>query len=184
MNQSMSTAAARPEAGAESAVPSDRNNAWKSPWVRAWVGLIGVVLAVNLTMVVLAIATNPGLIRDDYYERGRDVERTIVTRLAEGPQWTMSIDLPADTRAEEATKVRFAVVDKAGQPVQPERVTYYAYRPSDATRDFSIAMSQEAPGIYEAEVRFPLGGIWDTLVSVEHAGKEHSLGQRVSVLLP
>ncbi len=146
MNQSMSTAAARPEAGADVAVPSDRNNAWKSPWVRAWVGLIGVVLAVNVTMVVLAIATNPGLIRDDYYERGRDVERTIVTRLAEGPQWTMSIDLPADTRAEETTKVRFAVVDKAGQPVQPERVTYYAYRPSDATRDFSVAMSQEAPG--------------------------------------
>jgi nitrogen fixation protein FixH len=185
MNEStLSGDAARHELGSDAAASPSRANTWKNPWVLGWIGLIVVVLAVNITMIVLAIATNPGLIRSDYYERGRDVERTILTRLAEGPRWTMSIDLPADTRAEEATKVRFAVVDQTGQPVQPERVTYYVYRPSDAGRDFSVPMARQAPGIYEAEVSFPLGGIWDTLVSVEHDGKEHSLGQRVSVALP
>jgi nitrogen fixation protein FixH len=157
---------------------------WKNPWVLGWIGLIVVVLCVNITMVVLAIATNPGLIRADYYERGRDVERTLVTRLAEGPRWTMSVDVPADVRAAEPTKVRFAVVDAAGQPVRPERVTYHVYRPSDASRDFSVPMSLEAPGLYQAEVSFPLGGIWDTVISIEQAGDEHSLGQRVSVALP
>ena len=181
MNETMLSAAATAQVVGSA---ERRNNSWKNPWVLSWIGLIVVVLAVNITMVVLAIATNPGLIRSDYYERGRDVERTILTRLAEGPQWTMSIDLPADARAEETTKVRFAVVDKVGQPVSAERVTYFAYRPSDATRDFSAPMTQQAPGLYEAEVSFPLGGVWDTVVSIEQDGKEHTLGQRISVGLP
>jgi nitrogen fixation protein FixH len=180
-SDAITTADGRPDATRTGQRPL-RN--WKNPWVLGWIGLVVVVLGVNITMVVLAIATNPGLIRDDYYERGRDVERTIMTRLAEGPQWTMRIDVPAGARAEQPTKVRFAVVDAVGQPVSPDRVTYFAYRPSDAHRDFSVPMERHAPGIYEAEVEFPLGGVWDTVVAIEQGGDEHSLGQRISVALP
>jgi nitrogen fixation protein FixH len=163
---------------------SSAGSAWKSPWVIGWLGLIVVVLGVNITMVVLAITTNPGLIRADYYERGRDVEQTIVTRLESGPGWVTQIDTPADTTAGIETTVRFFVVDSVGQPVNPDEVVYYAYRPSDATRDFSVPMTAGGGGRYEVDIVFPLGGIWDTVVSVRHEGDEHSVAQRVSVGQP
>ncbi len=173
-----------PPSAWQSGPPSDPESAWKNPWVRGWIGLIVVVLIVNLTMVTLAIGTNPGLIRNDYYERGRDVERTIQTRLAEGPQWTIQIDTPQDLRADVADRVRFAAVDSVGQPVHPDAVTYYAYRPSDASRDFSVPMTAVAPGLYEADLTFPLGGIWDTVVAVRYADDEHTFAERISVAQP
>ncbi|MBK5931815.1 FixH family protein [Halochromatium salexigens] len=159
----------------------DPNSAWGSPWVIGWVGLILVVLAVNATMIVLAFATNPGLVIDDYYERGRTVERTMTTRRAEAPGWTMSLDTPADVTKGRATTVRFHVVDAVGQPVRPERVTYYAYRPSDASADFSRPMIEEAPGRYAVEVRFAMAGLWDTLVAAETDGQEVVFDQRIGV---
>jgi nitrogen fixation protein FixH len=166
------------------ALPSAHQSAWKSPWVLGWIGLIVVVLGVNITMVVLAITTNPGLIRADYYERGRDVEQTIVSRLASGPNWTTQIDTPADVRAGEPTTIRFSLVDAVGQPVTLDEVLYFAYRPSDVHRDFSAPMLEGGPGRYEVELVFPLGGIWDTVVSMRHGGDEHTVAQRISVAQP
>jgi nitrogen fixation protein FixH len=159
-------------------------SAWRSPWVIGWLALLGVVLAVNAVMIFLAFATNPGLVRADYYEGGREVERTIASRLEEGPGWTMTIDTPEGVQEDRATVVRFFVVDKAGQPATPEAVTYYAYRPSDVSLDFALPMVEEAPGRYAVEVRFPLSGIWDTLVAARDGDGEYSLSQRVSVARP
>ncbi len=159
----------------------ETNSAWGNPWVMGWIGLILVVLAVNATMIVLAFVTNPGLVNEDYYERGRNIERTLTTRRAEAPGWTMSLDTPADVAKERATTVRFHVVDAVGQPVRPERVTYYAYRPSDPSADFSQPMVEEAPGRYAVKVRFALAGLWDTLVAAETDGQEVIFDQRIGV---
>ncbi|MGD8207986.1 MAG: FixH family protein [Thiohalocapsa sp.] len=158
-----------------------QRSAWRSPWVIGWIALVAIVLGVNATMVVLAVATNPGLVREDYYERGRDVERTIVSRLESDAGWTMSIDTPADTRATEPTTIRFVVVDRAGQPVSPASVVYFAYRPSDAGMDFSVPMVEEAPGRFAARVAFPVGGVWDTLVQARDGGAAYAVSQRVSI---
>lgn len=163
------------------AAPQRSGSAWRSPWFVGWIALIVVVLGVNLTMIVLAFVTNPGLVVDDYYERGRNVERTLETRRAEAPGWTMSLDTPADVAEDAKTTVRFFVVDSAGQPVQPDQVTYYAYRPSDRTADFSRPMVEEAPGRYAAEVTFGLSGMWDTLVAAEIDGQEVVFDQRIGV---
>lgn len=157
------------------------SSAWRSPWFIGWIGLVVVVLAVNATMIVLAFVTNPGLVVDDYYERGRNVERTLTTRRAEAPGWTMSLDTPADVAKSQSTVVRFFVVDSAGQPVRPDQVTYYAYRPSDPSADFSVPMVEEAPGRYAAEVSFSMSGLWDTLVAARTDGQEVVYDQRIGV---
>ncbi|MEA3640299.1 MAG: FixH family protein [Lamprobacter sp.] len=156
-------------------------SAWRSPWLRGWIGLVVVVLVVNATMITLAFVTNPGLVVDDYYERGRDVERSLMTRRAEAPGWTMSLDTPADVAVKRPTMVRFHVVDSVGQPVRPDQVTYYAYRPSDPSADFSLPMVEEAPGRYAAEVTFGLAGLWDTLVAAQTNGQEVAFDQRIGV---
>jgi hypothetical protein len=63
-------------------------------------------------------------------------------------------------------------------------VTYFAYRPSDAERDFSVPMIEEARGRYTAEVMFPLAGVWDTVAVVREGEEEYSVSQRVSVARP
>jgi len=49
----------------------DSNKAINSPWFWAWVLLIIIVLSVNGVMVYFAYESNPGLVTDNYYERGQ-----------------------------------------------------------------------------------------------------------------
>lgn len=158
------------------------NSAWRSPWVLGWIGLVAVVLLVNATMVTLAFVTNPGLVVDDYYERGRAVEQSIRSRAAAAPGWMLSTDIPTDLAAAQAATIRFFVVDQAGQPVTPDAVTFFAYRPADADQDFSVPMVEEGPGRYRAEVSFPLPGLWDTLVAVSAGDAEYHVDRRLSIL--
>ena len=157
------------------------NSAWRSPWVLGWIGLVVTVLTVNLVMIYLAFATNPGLVNADYYERGQDYERTLVSRQARAPDWTIATDIPTPLRVGQPEWVRVFLVDKAGQPVDPQTVTFHAYRPSDAGRDFSIIMQREDRGRYAAQVSFPLVGVWDTLIAVGSGEDEHNLAARVNV---
>jgi len=158
--------------------------AWKSPWVIAWITLVLAVLGVNGVMVFFAVATNPGLVVVDYYERGQHYEHTISSKSARDPGWVLRADIPQDISAGETTPIRFFLVDKAGQPVIPESVELFVYRPSDATRDFSVSMAAEGPGRYVADVSFPLVGVWDTLVAARNGDDEYHIGQRIEVRRP
>ncbi len=163
---------------------TDRKSApaLRNPWVLGWIGLVVTVLAVNLIMVYLAIATNPGLVNPDYYERGQDYERTLISRRARDPNWTMQADVPRPLRVGEPQSIRFFLVDKSGQPVDPDAVTFFAYRPSDAARDFSSSMWREGTGRYVVEATFPLVGVWDLLIAARTGEDEYSVGERVSVV--
>jgi len=163
-------------------LPRQRSTpAWRSPWFLGFVGLIVTVLAVNATMVYLAITTSPGLVNASYYERGQDYERSVLSRRAADPGWVGTVDVPDTARVGEPAPVRFAIVDRAGQPVVAERVDFYAYRPSDASQDFSATMHPEGRGRYRVEVAFPLIGVWDTLVAVRAGGEEQLIGERIRI---
>ena len=158
--------------------------AWKSPWVIGWVISVLIVLGVNLFMVYLAIDTNPGLVVEDYYERGQDYEKRMFSKLARDPGWHMTINLPETVVAGNHTPVQFTLLDKAGVPVEPRSVTFYAYRPSDASKDFSVPMEKEAKGLYTAKAQFRLKGTWDILASVKAGTEEYNLGRRIHVIAP
>jgi len=158
--------------------------AWKSPWVIGWIALIATVLAVNLLMVYLAIETNPGLVTEDFYDRGQDYERNMASKLARDPGWNLHADVPSDLVIGHPSTIRFFITDKAGQPVSPDTVRFFAYRPSDATRDFALPMIEEGKGRYMVKVIFPLLGVWDTLVAVGRGEDEYNLSKRIHVGQP
>jgi len=157
-----------------------RNSAWRSPWVIAWILLVVAVLAVNIVMIYLAMEANPGLVAEDYYERGQDYEDNLVKRMARDPGWSMQVQPPQFVGVSTPARFRFSVVDKAGEPVHPDRVELFAYRPSDARQDFSVVMTEVGPGLYEAEVSFPLKGVWDILVSASVGDQEYHASHRLS----
>jgi nitrogen fixation protein FixH len=158
--------------------------AWRSPWIIAWFALVASVLAINALMVYFAIQSNPGLVVDDYYDRGQHYEKTLASRLAKDPGWSMQPEMPIGIKAGESRALRFTLTDKAGQPVSADGVTFYAYRPSDVTRDFSLPMTLEGPGRYVVEASFPVMGMWDTLFAVRQGADEYTRGQRFMVGRP
>jgi nitrogen fixation protein FixH len=158
--------------------------ALRSPWVLAWLGLLVTVLAVNLIFIYFAVKTNPGLVNANYYERGQEHERTMISRLARDPGWLMRADIPQPLTAGVEESIRLVLVDRAGQPVDVDEATFFAYRPSDVSRDFSIPMIREGKGRYLVRTSFPLIGVWDTLIAVKTGEDEYSVGERVNVARP
>ena len=160
---------------------ADKNSAWRSPWVIAWVVMVAIFFSMNVIMIFMAVENNPGLVVDDFYDRGQDYEKNMLKRQARDPGWHMQVTLPKKIEVGQPVTCRFSIRDKQDQPVVPESVTFYAYRPSNRDDDFSVPMKPVEQGLYEAEVRFPLIGAWDTLVSVRHGEDEFNTPKRIGV---
>jgi nitrogen fixation protein FixH len=143
--------------------------------------MVVIFFTMNMVMIFMAVDNNPGLVVDDYYERGQDYEKNLLKRLARDPGWKMQLQLPRKIEVDQPVIARYSVQDQSGQPVTPDSVTFFAYRPADAKADFSVPMQQVAPGRYEAEIRFPLFGAWDILVSAKRGEDEYNTPKRIGV---
>lgn len=157
--------------------------AWRNPWVVGWIAAIGLVIAVNTVFIVTAIVTNPGLVEEDYYEKGRDHEKNFLVKRAMQNRldWQMDLQLSVKPKVGEPTRVTFSVSDKAGVPVADSNVTLKAYRPSDSGADFQREMELIAPGLFSTEVVFDLKGIWDLTAMVKQGEDNLDLVRRISV---
>lgn len=160
--------------------------AFRNPWVIGWTAMVVIVLGANIGMITMAVVTNPGLVNEDYYEQGKEFERNIVSRQQERAAigWEMDLNLPQQLRTAEAATLSFQSADADGEPLDGARVELFAYRPADKTADFSLPMTEVAPGRYEAEVGFPLKGLWDLIIRVERGGRELNLPRRIHVASP
>lgn len=165
-------------------ISQDNPNGWRNPWVLGWISLVAVVLLVNITMISLAIYTNPGLVSEDYYERGRDHEQNVNNRLAarNALGWTFNADFPVSPVMNREETYRFNAVDRNGVPLSNARATLTAYRPSDAKADFSTDMHEIVPGVYEAKLNFPLKGLWEVTVNFKQGENEYDFNRRANVL--
>ncbi|MFC1602379.1 FixH family protein [Pseudomonadota bacterium] len=162
--------------------PASHQSAWRSPWVYGWFSVLVVVMTANFIMIYFAVDNNPGLVVEDYYDRGQSYEKNMVARMAKNPGWEMHISEPKKLRMNKPAIVEFRLATKEGGAVNPDSVTFYAYRPSSAKADFSLPMQAVGNGLYQAEVTFELKGIWDVLVSVEKEGEEYNESLRFGVM--
>lgn len=154
---------------------------FKNPWFLAVLGLIGVALAGTIWMAVIAGSTSPGLVSEDYYEKGKNYFHE-VPKEATAPAWRLNLLVPPMPKVNEAQNYRLYVIDEAGKPVSTGEMTLYAYRPSDAKADFSVKMVKSDAGTFVASMTFPLAGTWDLIAQVNASGKSMTLAQRVFVL--
>ena len=165
---------------AENRFSQSSKRAWRNPWVIGWLLLLGVVLLANAGMITLAFVTGPGLVDKDYYEQGREFERNRLKRIAarNALGWTAHLDMPEENRLGSGATYRFSVVDRKGVPVDGLQVRIDCYRPSDADADFSVPMERYAPGMYRADVSFPLKGHWEITLVAQHEGESFDLVKR------
>ena len=88
---------------------SEKQKALRSPWVIAWIGMFVIFVVANIIMIYLA-ADRPGLVVDDYYERGQDYEENMLKRLAKDPGWKMKIDAPEFVDVGKPATFNFSVI--------------------------------------------------------------------------
>lgn len=157
--------------------------AFRNPWVIGWIAAIVLVIGVNVAFIVTAVLTNPGLVEADYYEKGRDHERNFVSKQEQRSRlgWQMKLDAVSTPVVATPVRYTFSVVDNAGLPIDGEKAVINAYRPSDASADFNAQMMEIAPGIYSAEMTFPLKGIWDLTVTLHKGQDSLKKTRRISV---
>ncbi len=159
---------------------SEKKSSWKSPWVWTIVGMLSVFVTANIYTLFLAGDSSPRLVNEDYYKRGEDYEENLLKRMARDPGWKMDIQAPEYIDVAVPVKFGFSVFSKDGVPVEPDAVTFYAYRPSGGEHDFSKVMEKEEAGHYKVEVSFPLKGVWDILVAARRGEDEYQASYRFS----
>ncbi len=160
----------------------DNPEAWRNPWVIAWMAIIVVFLVVNALFVIVAVVSSPGLVVENYYEKGRMYEKNALKILAaeKAMQWEMHFEVPKELKVGRPEVFRFSVVDTRGLPIQSAKVNVTAYRPSDAKADFVTLFEEIAPGLYQADIKFSLPGIWDVNLHITHGEKNYRLTRRIT----
>ena len=153
---------------------SNKQSDFRNPWVIGGIVMLLIVVVTIIARIYLAIDSFPGLVVDDAYEHGKDLHENIRKRSAERPKWNTQVDFAGAKKSMGDLMIRaynkpveldYRVTNQMGEPVEPHSVTFYAYRNSDIKQDFSVAMTKVDTGHYQAEISFPLKGVWDTYVT-------------------
>ena len=158
--------------------------AMRNPWVIGWLAAVLLVLIVNAGFIITAINTNPGLVDIDYYEKGKDHEQNFLKKVETRNQlgWQLNLQLPGRILMNSMSPYYLNVVDNTGSPLTDAKAELIAYRPSDANADFTIALDEKTSGLYQANVSFPLKGVWDLTARVTQGDNSLDITQRISVL--
>lgn len=162
----------------------DNNDAMRNPWFIAMLGLVFLFLSVNIVFIVFAVTSNPGLVTDDYYEKGREYEKNVITRLNARNKlnWQTRFETPEKIIINTPENYRFSAVDSRGVSIIDAEVKFILYRPSDSSADFTQVVDQFAPGLYQTRLSLPLPGIWDLTVKVSHNNDIYRHTHRINVL--
>lgn len=158
-----------------------KSSPWRSPMIQIWCGLLFIFFVANGVFIYLALTSNPGLVVEDYYERGQSYEQNMLSRIAANPGWEMRIEMIDPAVQNQSANLRFYLQGTSGELLTLESVRLFVYRPSNANNDFDLPMRELSHGVYEVDVSFPLPGVWDLLAVVAKDGGEFSQALRVHV---
>lgn len=163
----------------------DWSNVWKNPFVIAWFVILTIVLAVNFFMVSMAIVTNPGLVIDDFYEKGKNMDAILAERKRmEEMGWQLQIDLPVLSEGKSET-ITLKVLDKENRPFDVDTAVLYYYRPSSKDLDGEQALSKaEGIGNYQATFQLDVKGKWDLVMEITKGDLRYNVGRSIMVQDP
>lgn len=164
-------------------ISQDNKQAMRNPWVLGWLALLITVVGVNIAFIVTAFVTSPGLVDENYYEKGRDHEKNFQQKMEARSRlgWNITLQTPAKILLGVPTAYSVNVVDRLGNPLKDATVTLQAYRPSDASADFTTELEFVANGVFQSKLALPLKGIWDISITVSQGEEKLSAERRVIV---
>ncbi|CAN8142426.1 FixH family protein [uncultured Thiomicrorhabdus sp.] len=163
----------------------DWSNVWKNPFVIAWLVILTIVLAVNFFMVSMAIVTNPGLVVDDFYEQGKNMDKILAEqKRMEELGWQLNIDLPILSEGK-SENVTLTVLDKESHAMEVDSAVLYFYRPSDRDLDGEQPLTAtDTTGVYQTVFSLPVKGKWDLVMEITKGENVFNIGRSIMVQDP
>jgi len=133
-----------------------------------FLSLFGVMLAVNILFVVLALKTFSGE-TDHAYINGLKFNETLAAHARQTELgWTMSLGLERPAGGGAVREARLA--DRAGRPLRGAVIQGTIGRPTDAKEDQSLSFTETTPGIYRAIIDQVRPGRWKFVASAKLDG--------------
>ncbi|MBL8638855.1 MAG: FixH family protein [Alphaproteobacteria bacterium] len=118
-------------------------------------GFFGVIFAVNIVFVSVAIKSNPGVVDEHYYERGVNYNETLAqSDYQKSLGWSGVLNRTGDV-------IQFKLVDRHGSPVTGKELSLNMRRPAQAGQDFDVKMVEQSPGVYVGKLGDRPLGIWN-----------------------
>ncbi len=160
-----------------------QESAWQSPWVWLLAGIMGTAILVNSVLITLAFLYPPGLVVDDYYERGKNYlyhqakVKDDIARLG----WELQLDLPKSPSIGGSDPYMLRVLDRDGQALEGATVEFAAFRPVENGYDFTQPMRDIGAGFYSVNVSFDRPGNWDLIVTAHMGEDQLDIAQRIFV---
>ncbi len=149
------------------------------PWV--FVGLFGVVLIANGTMITVAISTFTGMETTSPYKKGLSYNKRLAAAAAqEALGWQASLDAERAVNAGQMA-ITFMLNDKEGAPIVAADVTARIDRPLQDGFEQVITLQELGGGHYSAAVDLPLKGQWEIQVTAGVRGARYQITDRIQV---
>ena len=149
------------------------------PWV--FVGLFGIVLIANGTMITVAISTFTGMETTSAYKKGIDYnERLAAAAAQDALGWQGAVEAEKLDDAGQMA-IAFELRDKDGAPIVAADVNARIDRPLQDGFEQVIALEELGSGRYAADVGLPLKGQWEILVDAHARGKRYQITERIQV---
>ena len=139
-----------------------RSPGWWIPG--AFIAFFAVVLAVNGTMIWLALTSWTGLATNQPYDRGLTYNRNLHAAARQATLGWRPV-LVARTGADSGV-VELDLADAAGRPVTEAEIVVRFERPTSEGLDFAVTLQPVRPGLYRGDFVLPLAGQWNLHATV------------------
>ena len=160
---------------------SDKLPWYRQPLVWMLIMLPATVVVASFITLYLAIDSDDGLVEDDYYQRGKEINRVLDRDHAAqryGLQGRVLVDA-----AQGAIHLRLS----ANAPIAPPRLNLKLLYATRAGLDRAITLTRDADGGYKAALPRLAPGHWYLQLSADDwrlTGELHVPGDSVTVLSP
>jgi nitrogen fixation protein FixH len=141
----------------------------------------GVVIAVNITMMTLAVETLPGTDVDNPYAAGLAYNKEIsAARAQEARGWHVVAHV--ERQADGQGTIRVEARDGAGVPVSGLAFFARLAHPIDRRADHSVSLFEDEPGVYRGTTENVAAGQWELIIEGER-GPERMFMSRNRLVL-
>ncbi len=153
----------------------------KNPWVWLIIGIMGAAIIVNTVLITLAFTSPPGLVVENYYEKGKGYfyDQAKSAAAQERLGWQMNLDLPKAPIINTGESYLVRLLDREGLPIEGGHGEFAAYRPAENGHDMFLPLRDLGAGYYGAEVTFVKPGNWDLIVTVQKGEDKLDVAKRI-----
>jgi nitrogen fixation protein FixH len=140
------------------------------------VAFFGVVIAVNVVMMRLAIQTLPGTEVDSAYSASLAYEKEIgAARNQDTRNW--KVDAHIERGADGGATLLVEARDGSGKPISGLKFQGRFERPTDRRADLPVVLAEVGIGIYRGSAQQIAPGQWDLVLEGETAGQRMFLSK-------